>query len=485
MHAPSATQGHGLKKKSSSAIGSWKALWKSFQNPLRPEDIREAARMEKNVGLPVKAVVIGLLFYFLYLSDWYADVTLPAHSAMEPTLAMVRVFFLVYVSLNMIGAGILIWMNNFTVQFIYRTASILSYLDVLFVSAMITVTEGFDSNLYWWAAALVVRNSFTTMTAERQLSTNLLLTLCFVLAGMHAIHVIELEKELLDALSPAGAEPTETKLLPVPDSQLIVLRILLLLLLSLWTYGMHVLFVKQHRAEEESRERIAREEQLQATGRMAAEIAHQLKNPLSIINNAAFNLQQDLAKDQLSGDQIQIIREEVDRSDQILTELMGYARLAEGRIDKLDVPNEIDRALDMVFPPAAGYPVRIERQYAAGLPPLLIEQGHLTQVLVNILQNAREAMKDGGTIQISADMTEEGLLEVRIRDSGPGISMELSGQIFEAYFSTKKKGTGLGLAIARQNTELYHGTVTMDSELGKGAEFRLRFPPRITRDKNS
>src|SRR6185295_2680035 len=138
----------------------------------------------------------------------------------------------------------------------------------------------------------------------------------------------------------------------------------------------------QRRALAEAREFSLRQEQLQATGRLAAEIAHQLKNPLGIINNAAFTLQRTVKEGKKITQQIQIIREEVERSDRILTELMGYAQLSEGKVEKIDVTEELDRAIDRVFPLGAKYEVEIRRDYAPALPPLLLQRNHLSEVFV-------------------------------------------------------------------------------------------------------
>src|SRR5205085_10066874 len=129
-----------------------------------------------------------------------------------------------------------------------------------------------------------------------------------------------------------------------------------------------------------------------------AEIAHQLKNPLGIINNAAFTLQRTLKEGKTITQQIQIIREEVERGDRILTELMGYARLSEGKVEKLEVTAELDSAIDQVFPPGAKYDTKVHRDYAPALPPLLVQKGHISEVFVNLLQNAREAMDGKGEI---------------------------------------------------------------------------------------
>jgi signal transduction histidine kinase len=176
--------------------------------------------------------------------------------------------------------------------------------------------------------------------------------------------------------------------------------------------------------------------------------------------------------------QIRIIREEVERSDRIITELMGYARLSEGQVEKLDVSEELDRAIEQVFPPGAKYDVVIRRKYGAALPPLLAQRGHISEVFVNILHNSRDALDGKGEINITANYAEDYSIVVTISDNGPGIPADKQAKVFEPYFTTKEKGTGLGLAIVKHNTELYNGTVTVESEPGKGSTFRVKLPAK-------
>jgi signal transduction histidine kinase len=256
-----------------------------------------------------------------------------------------------------------------------------------------------------------------------------------------------------------------------------ILRIIVLVLMTLWCWGLQALSEKQRRAEEDAKEFAYRQGQLHTAGLLAAEIAHQIKNPLSIINNASFSLQRALHEERNSAaEQIQIIREEVDRADRILTELMGYAQLAEGKVEKLSVTGELERAIMQVFPAAAKYDVEIRRNYSPDLPPLMMQQGHLSEIFVNILKNAREAMQERGKIKIQAEHGEDFSVVVKISDSGGGIPKEKLEKIFDAYFSTKEKGTGLGLAIVRHNLDIYGGKVKVESELGNGTRFILQFP---------
>jgi signal transduction histidine kinase len=252
-------------------------------------------------------------------------------------------------------------------------------------------------------------------------------------------------------------------------------KVILLWLLTACCYGVQVL----RRAIEESREFAVREGQLRSASRLSAEFAHQIKNPLAIINNAVFSLQRavkegrsDLSK------QLEIIREEVERSDKIITQIMGYAQLSEGHVEKLDLVDEVDRALEQTFPAAVETGVRIERRYAPHLPPLLMQRQHLSQILINVLQNAREALNGQGKVTVAVVYRNDQSIEITISDNGPGIAPDKVEKVFEQYYSTKEKGTGLGLAIVKHNVELYAGKVRAESELGKGARFILNFPAK-------
>jgi signal transduction histidine kinase len=169
----------------------------------------------------------------------------------------------------------------------------------------------------------------------------------------------------------------------------------------------------------------------------------------------------------------------VERADQTITKLMGYSQLAEGRVERLTLSEEIDRAIAQAVPPAAKYPVHVEQDVSTELPALLMQKGHLSEILVNLIQNAREAFVGGkGRITIRAKADPDQAVILSIADDGPGIPKGRAEKIFQAYYTTKEKGTGLGLSIVKNNIELYGGTVRVESELGKGTCFVLQFPTR-------
>lgn len=431
--------------------------WLTSRAPDYGHQTTRVRSVERNVILPIKGVIIALLTWYLFLSNWFDDV----YTFREAVLLTVRLFFLIYIVVNLAAAIILIGMDDLPFKLIREVVLIESVIDILFWGAMTVVTGGFDSTLYWVFVGLIVRTGITIPVSSTQIVLNLLSCACFVAAGVTEVAITRIEPELFEESN----EPY-------------VLRIVVLLLMAFCCYGLQLLFDKQRRVNEEAVEFAQRQQQLQSAGRLAAEIAHQLKNPLGIINNAAFTLQRTVKEGKTITQQIQIIREEVERSDRIITELMGYARLVEGRVEKLDVTEELEQAILRVFPPAVKYEVKIHRDYSAALPPLLMQRMHLAEAFVNLLQNAREAMNGRGNIFVSAKVGENFSLIIGIADDGPGVSRDRIGQIFEPYFTTKEKGTGLGLAIVKHNTELYGGTVQVESEPGKGTRFTLHFPAK-------
>jgi signal transduction histidine kinase len=426
--------------------------------------------IERNIGLPVKLVLLVVLGNFLFFTRWFYDLTPPREDALE----MVRTFFLIYTALS-VGAGIFLWgMSDVSPRFLERVVYSMAILDGALLAMLTFVTGGFESILYWLFLGLIIRNSAIIPHADVQIAVSLIVTACYVVAGGLDIALIAAEQEITGTIGRGGVGD----LSPEPSAEPLVLRVLLLLLMMACCYGIQVLFDRQRRAEIEAREFAVKQEQLQAAGRLAAEIAHQLKNPLGIINTAAYTLQKTVKEGKTITQQIAIIREEVHRSDQIITELMGYAKLAEGKVERVSVIDELEQALTTALPAAARFEIRVHRDYAHGVPLLLAQRGHISEIFVNLLTNAREAMGGKGEIFVGAHAGPDFTANVSIRDTGPGISAETLAKLFEPYFTTKERGTGLGLAIVKHNTELYGGSVKVESVLGKGATFTVLLPAR-------
>jgi signal transduction histidine kinase len=430
------------------------------------EPSQRAARIqtvEKDIVLPLRVLTIAIMGYFFFLAGWF-DIPGAINAsdwALHNAWAL-KTAFVAYVVLHVVMGATLVLSKNLSLVKIQWMVFSVGLLDAVMMGTLTFLTKGFDSVLYWVFPALILHNALALPVAFPQLLLNFFVCLAFMVGGI-------IDRNFF-------WNPIDD---PVRDENPVE-RMIVLVAWALCCYGIQVLFEKQKRAEAEATELAVRQERLRTAGRLAAEIAHQIKNPLGIITNAAFCLHRAVHEGEMAVDeQIQIIREEVDRADQIVTELMGYAQLAEGKVERLDVVEELDAAVQEVFPPAAKYQVRVQKDYAPALPALLMQKRHLSSVLVNILQNAREAMHGRGEVRISAHYGENDSVRIIIADNGPGIPPDKIDKIFEAYFTTREKGTGLGLAIVKHNTEMYGGAVQVESEVGKGTRFVLEFPARI------
>jgi signal transduction histidine kinase len=486
----------------------------STQQPQPEQQAQRIVAMQLHIVLPAKAGVIAVVLYYLFLSGWFYDTPttqLVVHETMKG-------YFVVYVLCNIVAAVVLSLWRRFPASLFQWLAFTLGILDGIFVAGLTAITDGFESIAYWVFPGLIVLNAISIPLAAPQIVLNLLLAGFYVGGGiLHQSVGDELVVAYVPKRPSAAAEsqvhdpaafrtgtgidmeneeeqrqrsgrrgishswfdtesdgadrpaPTEPRLL----------KISVLLLLTACCYGVQVLAERQRRATEEEREFALREAQLRSAGRLAAEFTHQIKNPLAIINNAVFSIQRALkqGRNDISR-QIEIIQEEVERSDRIVTQILGYAQLTEGRVEKLSVVEELDAAISQVFPEGVQMGIEVERNYGGSFPPLLMQRRHLSEVLVNILQNAREALNGTGKVTVTATGHSDYSVQITISDTGPGIPSDKLERIFEAYYTSKEKGTGLGLAIVKHNVELYAGTVSVESELGKGARFKVTFPAK-------
>jgi len=439
--------------------------------PEAAHTLRRIEIVERNLLLPVKCGGIAMLLYSFAFTSWFGTV----FSALNVAVDYVQYFIGIYVAVNVAVGVILVNLRRVPLPLLQWTVFFVSLVDGVFVGALVLVSGGYDSILYWLFVVFIMRNAASVPAALPQLVLNFCISLCYVLAGVLEVAMIH---NVAENLSDKTRLALDMELRENSIEQFLS-RIVALWLMAACCYGIQVLLEKQRLALEEAREFWLREGQLRSAGRLAAEITHQIKNPLAIINTAAYSLRRALGDARADGvRQVEIIQEEVERSDRIITQLMGYAKLAEGHVERLDVTAELDEAIKQVFPRGADYATRIQRDYGGHFPPLLMQRSHLSEVLINLLQNAREATGGAGHISVRARSHPDRSVEIEIADDGPGIPPDKVERIFEPYYTTKSKGTGLGLAIVRHNVELYAGKVRLESALGKGARFTLVFPAK-------
>ncbi len=432
-----------------------------------PERARRRLQlMECNIMLPAKLFIIGLIWYSFNHTSWRG-----APSQSDVLLETVQKIFEVYVVVSA-GLAVLLLLAGRLPRAAGQWAAVTnSLVDATFLAAMTVVTGGVDSILFWLFIGLILRNAVSLPPGISQIILNLITSLCYALAVLLDASVLSDDndptQQMFDlTLQQHWGEP-------------LILRMTVLWLTTLCCSGLELLLERQQMAMEEAAEFAARESQLHSAGRLAAEFAHQIKNPLAIIRNAVHSIERSLRERKpVAPAHIEIIQEEVARVDQVVTQIMGYAQLSEGHVEKLAVVKKIEVAIAQVFPPALPTGIKLKKNYSGRIPPLVMQRGHLMEILINLLTNAREALGDKGTVTVTADCSREQAVEISVADDGPGIPPERVSQIFEAYFTTKPKGTGLGLAIVKHNAELYGGTVRVESNHGGGAKFIVTFPAK-------
>jgi two-component system, NtrC family, sensor histidine kinase HydH len=256
------------------------------------------------------------------------------------------------------------------------------------------------------------------------------------------------------------------------------------------------------RAEADAR----RAERLAALGQLSAGLAHEIRNPLGVIKGSAEMLSRKVAESQplvaeLSG----YILSEVNRLNALVVRFLDFARPSKLEMRPESISQIVDSALQSTLASFPNANVKVERQYAPGLPEIQADRQLCEQVFVNLITNAFQAMQEGHAgppdgiqdgISDAAALTnptrtsdkilrlsiapeissgEPGVC-VTVQDSGPGVPPELREQIFNPFFTSKKDGVGLGLSIVAKIVDDHRGRIRLDSNLTQGARFRVFFP---------
>jgi len=234
---------------------------------------------------------------------------------------------------------------------------------------------------------------------------------------------------------------------------------------------------------EEANRRLVQHEKLASIGRMAATIAHEIRNPLTSVK---LNIQK-VAEEEGFADTVKahlgLSLEGIDQIERFIKELLNFTRVQELSLERWPVEQVVEESLKVVRDVLAGKGIKVEKDCAGGLPPILADADKLRQVFLNVLRNAQEALGSGGTIRIACDSVVEGgrtLVRVRIADTGPGIPEKDRPNIFEPFYTTKPSGFGLGLANARKIVEQHNGTIGVDAEGGCGGSFVILIPAEET-----
>jgi len=221
-------------------------------------------------------------------------------------------------------------------------------------------------------------------------------------------------------------------------------------------------------------------EKLAVAGKLAAGVAHTIRNPLTSVKMRLFSLERSLALNPSQKDDFEVISEEIAYIDAIVRNFLEFARPPKLQARPVSLSDVVDTALRLLKHKLESYGVTVEVKRSRRLAETNADPDQIKEVLVNLVINACEAMGEGGHIVIRE---EEGFMEpqgrvavIRVSDDGPGVPEKIRETIFQPFFTSKGEGSGLGLAIARRIMEEHGGWINLHSPEGRGATFALVFP---------
>ena len=248
-----------------------------------------------------------------------------------------------------------------------------------------------------------------------------------------------------------------------------------------------VFFFSIRRASYKARElekRAMNAERLAFVGTLAGGLAHEIKNPLSTININLQLLKEDMqnAADETGKriySKIHLLQKEIQRLDEILNDFLRFAREQKLELKGCDINEVLDDVVDFITPEMRQKKILILKSYDTSLPTCEIDANLIKQALLNVIINAEQAMEHGGELMIHTSRNKKHI-QIDITDTGCGIPKNITHKIFQVYFSTKKTGTWLGLPTTKRLIEEHKGTISVQSEKGKGTNVCIKLPINLT-----
>ncbi len=230
-------------------------------------------------------------------------------------------------------------------------------------------------------------------------------------------------------------------------------------------------------------QQIRNSEKLASVGRLAAGVAHEINNPLGGILNCLYNLRKGTLSASRQEEYRASMEDGVQRVQKIVRQLLDFSQQHEPEFALTDINHIVDRVLVLTTHLFAPNRIVLETVLGHGLPSVMVDRYMIEQVLMNLVLNAVQAMKEGGTLTIQT-VVVEGVCLVEVRDTGSGIPPAVLPRIFDPFFTTKSEGegTGLGLSVSLGIVERHGGRIVVDSEVGKGTTFTLYLP--VSRERS-
>ena len=227
----------------------------------------------------------------------------------------------------------------------------------------------------------------------------------------------------------------------------------------------------------EAQAEVRRSERLAALGQLSAGLAHEIRNPLGVIQASAELLSKNVSQENAVAHEVAgFIRSEVLRTNQLVTRFLDFARPAQAHREEADLNEVVKSAVFQAKESIRNENSPVSVQVTSGaVPPLPLDVTIIESCILNLLLNARDAMPDGGVISVETGADSRNAWLV-VRDEGYGIPAESLEDIFNPFFTTKANGVGLGLAMVSKFVDSHGGRVQVESQPGKGTTFRISLP---------
>ena len=233
---------------------------------------------------------------------------------------------------------------------------------------------------------------------------------------------------------------------------------------------------------ERSQEHLVQSEKMAMVGKLAAGVAHSIRNPLTSLKMRLFSMGRTLELSPTHQEDFEVIAEEIRHIDNIVANFLEFSRPPKLMMQKVSPSDVVDMALQLLRHRLESYNVEVQLKRSRALPEVWADPDQLKEVLVNLLTNACEAMKGGGSIVIQEGETFlqsiGQVVTIQVSDNGPGIPEAVQDKIFQPFFTTKEEGTGLGLSIATRILGEHGGWLDLDSQEGRGTTFTINLPYR-------
>jgi signal transduction histidine kinase len=224
-------------------------------------------------------------------------------------------------------------------------------------------------------------------------------------------------------------------------------------------------------------EQMSNSEKLASIGRLAAGIAHEIGNPLTSVFSFV-QILQEMEQDEFKKDSLQTIYFHINRISETLKQLSGFSKMPAVEPKECQVNEIIESSINLIQYDKRAKDIIIKKELSPSLPPAVVDANQLSQVFVNLILNAIDAMSEGGSLTLRS-YTKNHSVVIQFEDTGVGIPKDRQMKIFDPFYTTKEKGTGLGLAVSYNIIKKMNATISVESEVGKGTTFTITIPVNI------